>query len=101
MFNFNLVSESHSGYNFFGTPEEFIKKVKDLVDSHVPKNATNVHIGIETEPDYDGDQAVLTLSYYIPKTKQDIAKEKEEAERSKELRKKQYESLRKEFEGGN
>lgn len=92
-----FVRDTHQGYNFSGTPDEFIKMVLEKVNA-VPKGATDITVSIDTELEYGDYYSVLEVSYSRPYTPAELDKEKRESDIYKANRRRTYEQLKKEFE---
>lgn len=66
----------------------------------LPENAVNIKTCFETEGDYDSTSTVLEITYYIPKTEEDIDNEKRAAVVYQERQRTLYLDLKKKFENG-
>lgn len=77
---------------------EFLRMLESWVEKIAPEHVGSAKFELTTELDYDGDTAVLRLSYTRPENDSELAARKTKEAAQLDWRRHQFEQLKREFE---
>ncbi len=76
---------------------ETVKTEVEAALASLPKDAINISTEFDTYEEYEVNKIVLTITYSIPKTEEDFAKEKSQKQATLLWKRQQLEKLKKEL----